>query len=100
MNQFFFLHDNARIPNSLCTMGWTVLLHPPYSRDLAASKLQLFGPLKDIIRERHFADHDEQKHRVCEDLQHLSKKFYASGLQRLSQLWKMCVEIEEEFGEK
>jgi len=85
MNQFLFLRDSARPPTSLFTMEWTLLLHPPYSRNLALSNSQLFGYLKDIFREHHFADHDELKHSACEDLRCLSKKFYATGIQRLSQ---------------
>jgi hypothetical protein len=100
MNQFLFLHDNARPPTNLCTMGWTVLLRPSYSRDLAPSNFQLFGPLKDILRERHFADHYELKHRVCEDFRRLSKNFYATCIQRLSKLWEICFENEEEVGGK
>jgi len=99
IKQFLFVRDIARPPTSLCTMGWTLLLHPPYSRYLAPSNFQLFGPLKDILRERHFEDHDELKHSLCEALRRLSKTFYATGLQRLSQWWETCVENEEEFGE-
>ena len=81
-------------------MGWTLLLRPPYSHDLAPSNFQIFRPLKDILQERHFADHYELKHRVCEDLRRLSKNFYATGIQCLSQLWEICVKNEEKFGEK
>jgi hypothetical protein len=76
MNQVPFLHDNARPHTSLRTreaiktMGRTVLPHPP---DLAPSDFHLFGPLKDALRGCHFADDDELKHSLHEELRRCSK---------------------------
>jgi hypothetical protein len=33
----------------------------PHSPDLAPSSYHLFGPVKDVLRERHFADDNELK---------------------------------------
>jgi hypothetical protein len=41
------------------TIGWIVLSHPPYSRDLVPSDFHLSGLLKDALRGRHFPDDDE-----------------------------------------
>jgi histone-lysine N-methyltransferase SETMAR len=78
-NQVLLLHDNARPHTSLltreatATMEWIVLLHPPYSPDLAPSDFHLFDPLKDALRGRRFADDDELKHSVREELRSFSK---------------------------
>jgi hypothetical protein len=65
MKDVLLLHDNARPHTSLRTseavarMGWTVLSHPAHSLQLAPSDCQLFGPVKDALRGRHFADDSE-----------------------------------------
>jgi histone-lysine N-methyltransferase SETMAR len=81
-------------------MGWTVLPRPLYSPDLTPSDFHIFGPLKDALRGRRFADDDELKHSVREELRRFSKEFYATGIQRLTQRWKKCVDNEGDFVEK
>ena len=53
-----------------------------------------FGRLKDALRGRRVAD-DELKHSVLVDLRLFSKEFYATGIQRLTQRWKKCVDMKE-----
>jgi hypothetical protein len=45
----------------MAKMGWTVLHHPAHSPDHAPSNYYLFGPVKDALRGRHFADDNEVK---------------------------------------
>ena len=60
-------HDNARPHTNLKTrevissFGWTTILHPPYSPDLAPSDFHLFGPFKESLRGRHFSSDEEVK---------------------------------------
>jgi hypothetical protein len=67
MTRVLLLHYNARPHNSLRTreaiakMGLTVLSQPAHSPDLAPSDYHLFGPVKDALRTRHFADDSELK---------------------------------------
>jgi hypothetical protein len=49
------------------------------------------------LRGRRFADDDELKHSVREELGRFSKEFYTTGTQRLTQRWKKCVDTEEDF---
>jgi hypothetical protein len=58
------------------------------------------APLKNALRERCFADEDEMKHDVREELGCLSKEFYATGIQRLAQRWDTRVDTEGDFVEK
>jgi histone-lysine N-methyltransferase SETMAR len=73
------LHDKARRHTSMltreatATMWWTVLRHPPYSPDLAPCDFHLFGPLTDALRGRLFADIDDLKYKVREELRRFSK---------------------------
>jgi histone-lysine N-methyltransferase SETMAR len=78
-------------------MPWNVLPRPLYSPDLTPSDFHLFGPLRDVLRGRRFADDVELNHSVREDLRRFSKEFYTTDVQRLTQMWKKCVDNEEDF---
>src|SRR6266496_2694956 len=60
-------HDNARPHTAQATTaaiavkGWSVLLHPAYSPDLAPSDFHLFDPLKDYLRGQKFNDDESVK---------------------------------------
>ena len=62
-----FLQDNARVHTAKVSMAklhelkWQLLLHPAYSPDLASSDFHLFGPLKDLLRDRRFGGESELK---------------------------------------
>jgi len=49
MNQVLLQHDNTRLHTGLptkeatATLGWSVLPHPPYTRDFATYDCHLFG---------------------------------------------------------
>jgi len=102
-NQVGLPHDNTRPPTGLrtkeavATVGWTVLYPSPYCLDLAPTDFHLFGPLKEALRGRRVADDDELNHSVCEEPRHFSKEFIPTGIQRLTQRWKMCVNSEGDF---
>ena len=59
-----FHHDNARPHTSLVTrqklleLGWDVLLHPPYSPDLAPSDYFLFRSLQNFLNDKNFNNDD------------------------------------------
>jgi hypothetical protein len=67
------LHDNARPHTSLSTretiakIWWTLLPHPAHNPHLATYGCHLFGPVKDALPGRHFADKNELKQR-CRDV--------------------------------
>jgi histone-lysine N-methyltransferase SETMAR len=58
-------HDNARPHTTQATheriqeLQWALLEHPSYSPDLASSDFHLFGPLKNYLGGRRFADVEE-----------------------------------------
>ena len=76
-----------------------VLPHPVQSR-FNTLRLTHFGPLKNDLRRRRFAEEGELKHRVHEELRRVSKEFYTISLQRLTQRWEKCVDNEGDFVEK
>jgi hypothetical protein len=77
-------------------MGWTVL-PPPHGPDLVPIDFHLFGSLKEALRGRRVSDDDELNHSVCEELLRFGKEFNATGIRRLTQKWKMCVNSGGDF---
>jgi histone-lysine N-methyltransferase SETMAR len=65
-----------------------VLEHPPYSSDLAPSDYDLFGPLKNHLGGRRFADDKEVEMEV---LRQQSKDFYAVVFDALVKRWDKCI---------
>jgi [histone H3]-lysine36 N-dimethyltransferase SETMAR len=65
LNNFHFLHDNARPHTALVTqeklasLGLIVLPHPPYSPDLSPSDYYLFSPLKAGFKGRNYATKED-----------------------------------------
>jgi len=63
--EFLFQHDNSRSHINVKTqetipeLGWTVLLFPPRSLDLAPSHCLLFGAFKYAICGKRFGNDDE-----------------------------------------
>jgi hypothetical protein len=79
INEVLLLHDNVRphtilhTSDTIAAVVWTAVLHPP-----SCSIFHLIGHLKNRPRRRRghfFADDDELKHSVREDLQRFSEEF-------------------------
>lgn len=64
------LHDNARPHSSkqrtqtLASLGYTVLPHPPYSPHLAPSDYALFNKIKEPLHRRKFPASDDKERGV------------------------------------
>jgi len=97
-----FLHDNAPVQRTLATqkklayLAFPCLDHPPYSPDLAPSDYHLFPGLKKQSKGRHFSS-DAEVIAVAETwLDGQPSEFISSGLQKLEQRTRKCIEL---FGE-
>jgi hypothetical protein len=83
---FVLLHDNARphtaahTINILQQLNRGVLEHPAHSPDLASSGFHLFGPLKNALRCRRFADDDGVKQAVHDWLRNQPQNFFHMAL--------------------
>ena len=86
------------LPWQVCTFTLFLLI----LRTVPFNTLRLasFGPLKVVLRGRRFADDDELKDSVSEELRRFIKTFYATGIESLGQRWKYCVDKEGDFVEK
>jgi hypothetical protein len=60
----------------------------------------LFGPIKDALHGRHFADDSELKQNLHDVLQSQGPEFYNTGIQCLTQRWQKSVENDSDFVKK
>jgi len=97
-----FLHDNAPPHRTLATqkklayLGFHCLDHPPYSLDLASSDYHLFPGLKKQLKGRHFLSDVEVIAAAETWSDGQPSEFFLSGLQRLEQWAKKCIELRGE----
>ncbi|GFU83569.1 histone-lysine N-methyltransferase SETMAR [Trichonephila clavipes] len=67
-----FLQDNARphtfvvTRQKLCELGWEVLMHPPYSPDLAASDYPIFSALQNFLSDKKLESREERENRLLD----------------------------------
>jgi hypothetical protein len=85
-------HDNARPHSARATqdriqeLQWELLEHPPYSPDLASSDFHLFGPLKDHLVGKCFAD-DEVTEKTVKRLLCCVFRRTGKAMGRVYQCW-------------
>ena len=97
-----FLHDNASAHRALATqkklayLGFQCLDHPPYSPDLAPSDYHLFPGLKKTLKGRHFSSDVEVIADAETWLDGQRSELFFSGLQKLEQQAKKCIELRGE----
>ena len=100
------LHDNAlphtadRTAETLRKLEFQVMVHPPYSPDLALSDYHLFGLLKEALSGRRFTSDQEVKEAVHAWLAAQPKTFFSKGIRKLVQQWTKCVEKQGDYVEK
>jgi histone-lysine N-methyltransferase SETMAR len=101
----FFLHDYAQAHRALATqkklacLGFQCLDHPPYSPDLASSDYHLFPGLKKQLKGRDFSSDMEVIAAAETWSDGQLSDFFLSGLQKLEQRAKKCIELRGEYVE-
>ena len=95
MNQVILMLDDGRpraclhSRKAVTTVGCSVLSHHPSSPNLPLSDFHLFGPLKDSLRGRCFADKDDLKRRARSAL--TLQRRVLRNWHAVVQKWKKCV---------
>ena len=99
------LHENALAHRVLATqkklvyLGFQCLDHPPYSPNLALSDYHLFPGLKKQSKGRHFSSDAEVIATAETWLEGQHSENFLSGLQKLEQRAKKCIEFRGEYVE-
>ena len=92
-----FHHDNATPHTSLATrqkllrLGWKVMLHPPYSPDLAPSDYYLFRLLQNSSNGKTFNDDEAVESHLVQFFADKDQKFYERGIMKLSERWQKVI---------
>ena len=103
MQRVLFHHDNApshtsaKTRETIASIGWTTLPHPPYSPDLAPSDYHLFGPLKSDMKGIRHEDDNELKAAVKSWLRNQPQEFYRKGILDLTQRWAKAITRHGEY---
>ena len=100
------LHDNAPAHRSMMAVhtsmqcGFTILLHPPYSPDLAPSDFFLFPSLKKHLKGQRFHSNEDVISAGEEWFESHPKSYYAQGLLKVKEKWQKCVDMQGDYVEK
>ena len=101
-----FLHNNDPAHRALATqkklayLGFQRLDHPPYSPDLTPLDCSLFPGLKKQLNGRHFSSDVEVIAAAETWFDGQPSEFFLSGLQKLEQQTKKCIELRGEYIDK
>lgn len=93
-----FHQDNARPHTSLVTrqklmeLGWELMLHLPYSPDLAPSDYYLFRSLQNYLDGKTFNDDEAVKSQLNQFFADKNQKFYERGIMELPERWQKVIE--------
>ena len=102
-SQVRFLHDNARphtarmMQDKLLQLGWEVLIHPPYSPDLAPSDYALFHKLSHSMENLTFKNRDHLNTWLNEFFQSLPTDFYSKSINDLPNRWHKVVDSDGDY---
>lgn len=72
---------------TLRTVGWEIMIHPPYSPGLSSRNFHLFGLMKVHLEGQKFQNDDELKHGVVRWLHGQGKTLCAAGISNLLGRW-------------
>jgi hypothetical protein len=92
-------HQALTAQKKLAYLGFQCLDHPPYPADLAPSDYHLFHGLKKKLKVRHFSSDAEVFAAPETWLKGQHSDFFFSGLQKLEQQAKKCIELRGEYVE-
>jgi len=73
-------------------LGWEVLMHPPYSPDIAPSDYHLFRSLQNSLNGVKPASKEACENHLKQFFIRNHKQFYRDGIMALPQKWQNIIE--------
>jgi len=73
-------------------LGWEVLMHPPYSPDIAPSDYHLFRSLQNSLNGIKLASKEVYENHLKQFFDQKPQKFYRDGIMTLPQKWQNIIE--------
>ena len=81
----------------LLQLGWEVLIHLPYSADIAPSDFHLFQSLQNSLNVKNFNSLEDYKRHLEQFFAQKDKKFWEDGIVKLPGKWQKVVEQKGEY---
>lgn len=104
--KILFHHDNAPAHSSIVAMSkihelkFELMLHPPYSPDLAPSDYYLFPNLKKWLGGKRFKSNEEVIEAVNEYFEELDESTFKTGITQLEHRYEKCISVDGDYVEK
>ena len=104
-DKVIFQHDNARphvakvVQETLESLTWDVLPHPPYSSDIAPSDYYLYRSMAHGLAKQDFISYEEAKNWVDSWITSKDKEFFKCGICMLLERWSKVVERDGQYFE-
>ncbi|GFU19514.1 histone-lysine N-methyltransferase SETMAR [Trichonephila clavipes] len=93
-----FHQDNAMAHTSVVShqklweLGWEVLMHPPYSPDLALSNYHLYLALQKFLSDKKLGSREKCENILLEGFANKSQDFYERGIIKLPLKWQQIIQ--------
>ncbi|GFT86816.1 histone-lysine N-methyltransferase SETMAR [Trichonephila clavipes] len=90
--------DDARLHTSVVTrqkrwdLGWEVLMHPPYSPDLAPSDYNLFLAFKNFLSDKNLGTREDCGNRLLEFFANKDQDFHERGIMKPPLKWQQIIQ--------
>ncbi|GFS76233.1 histone-lysine N-methyltransferase SETMAR [Trichonephila clavipes] len=82
-------HTSVVTRQNLWEIGWEVLMHPPYSPDLAPSDYHLFLALQNFLSEKKSGSREDCENRLLYVFANKGQDFYERGIMKLPLKWQL-----------
>ncbi|GFW88768.1 histone-lysine N-methyltransferase SETMAR [Trichonephila clavipes] len=98
-----FPQDNARTLTSVVThqnlweLGWEVLMHPPYSPDLAPIDYHLFLALQNFLRDKKLGSRKGCENQLLDFFANKGQDFYERGIMESPLKWQQIIQQNGEY---
>ena len=85
-------HVSLMTRQKLLQLGWEVLIHPPYSPDIAPLDFHLFLSLQNSLNVKNFNSLEDCKRHLEQFFAQKDKMFWEDGIMKLPEKWQKVVE--------
>ena len=85
-------HTSLSTRQKLLRLGWEVMLHSPYSPDLAPPDYYLFRSLQNSLNGKTFNYDKAVKSHLVQFFADKDQKFYKRGIVKLPEIWQKVIE--------
>ena len=90
-------HVSLMTRQKLLQLGWEVLIHPPYSLDIAPLDFHLFRSLQNSLNGKNFSSLEDCKRHLEQFFAQKDKKFWEDEIMKLPEKWQKVVEQKGEY---